>query len=190
MWLSPATLELYHITWDDSASLLEKQFHTLRSLMRYAAVTSYQRPFGSQKKILGIGRRCRHLQHLAPSLNSCNGSSQTSHLTSRFGEDEGGGTQSNSTSFSENVLLPEEEQTLMSPDSSSEPILMWFCARYLLQEEKRGKTLDSVANFHLQNVAMVERINWMADRSKKSIHLSGGIVVKYVYRLENIEYYA
>ncbi|KAH0858517.1 hypothetical protein HID58_086778, partial [Brassica napus] len=176
MWLSPATLELYHITWDDSASLLEKQFHTLRSLMRYAAVTSYQRPFGSQKKILGIGRRCRHLQHLAPSLNSCNGSSQTSHLTSRFGEDEGGGTQSNSTSFSENVLLPEEEQTLMSP--------------YLLQEEKRGKTLDSVANFHLQNVAMVERINWMADRSKKSIHLSGGIVVKYVYRLENIEYYA
>ncbi|XP_018509668.1 uncharacterized protein LOC103839844 isoform X2 [Brassica rapa] len=44
-----------------------------------------------------------------------------SHLTSRFGEDEGGGTQSNSTSFSENVLLPEEEQTLMSPsdDSSS-----------------------------------------------------------------------
>ncbi|KAF3569146.1 hypothetical protein DY000_02014151 [Brassica cretica] len=72
MWLSPATLELYHITWDDSASLLEKQFHTLRSLMR-------------------------------------------------FGEDEGGGTQSNSTSFSENVLLPEEEQTLMSPsdDSSS-----------------------------------------------------------------------
>ncbi|WZZ14392.1 hypothetical protein YC2023_107481 [Brassica napus] len=23
MWLSPATLELYHITWDDSASLLE-----------------------------------------------------------------------------------------------------------------------------------------------------------------------
>ncbi|CAF1742073.1 unnamed protein product [Brassica oleracea var. botrytis] len=203
MWLSPATLELYHITWDDSASLLEKQFHTLRSLMRYAAVTSYQRPFGSQKKILGIGRRCRHLQHLAPSLNSCNGSSQTSHLTSRFGEDEGGGTQSNSTSFSENVLLPEEEQTLMSMFIlvylmvnmnhiiiTSTVFCLDFLHRYLLQEEKRGKTLDSVANFHLQNVAMVERINWMADRSKKSIHLSGGIVVKYVYRLENIEYYA
>ncbi|CAN6867803.1 unnamed protein product [Brassica oleracea] len=203
MWLSPATLELYHITWDDSASLLEKQFHTLRSLMRYAAVTSYQRPFGSQKKILGIGRRCRHLQHLAPSLNSCNGSSQTSHLTSRFGEDEGGGTQSNSTSFSENVLLPEEEQTLMSMFIlvylmvnmnhiiiTSTVFCLDFLHRYLLQEEKRGKTLDSVANFPLQNVAMVERINWMADRSKKSIHLSGGIVVKYLYRLENIEYYA
>ncbi|KAH0854664.1 hypothetical protein HID58_057801, partial [Brassica napus] len=175
MWLSPATLELYHITWDDSASLLEKQFHTLRSLMRRNSLGNDLKPIvESQKKILGIGRRCRHLQHLAPSLNSCNGSSQTSHLTSRFGEDEGGGTQSNSNSFSENVLLPEEEQTLMSTFAGGE----------------ERKNLDSVANFHLQNVAMVERINWMADRSKKSIHLSGGIVVKYVYRLENIEYYA
>ncbi|CDY16674.1 BnaA09g20520D [Brassica napus] len=48
----------------------------------------------------------------------------------------------------------------MSPsdDSSSEPILMWFCARYLLQEEESGKALDSVANFHLQNVA-VSQVN-------------------------------
>nr|VDC60604.1 unnamed protein product [Brassica rapa] len=44
MWLSPATLELYHITWDDSASLLE-------NIVAYEAVTSYQQPFGSQKKI-------------------------------------------------------------------------------------------------------------------------------------------
>ncbi|KAH0910476.1 hypothetical protein HID58_033797 [Brassica napus] len=180
MWLSPATLELYHITWDDSASLLE-------NIVAYEAVTSYQQPFGSQKKI-----RNRHLLHLAPSLNSCNGSSQTSHLTSRFGEDEGGGTQSNSTSFSENVLLPEEEQTLMSPsdDSSSGSNAMeallnllsqkncyWATSPCIFPEEESGKALDSVANFHLQNVA-------------KSIHLSGGIVVKYVYRLENIEYYA
>lgn len=71
-----------------------------------------------------------------------------------------------------------------------EPILMRLCARYLLQEKKRGKALDSVANFHLQNGAMVERINWMADRSEKGIHQSGGIMVNYVYRLENIEDYA
>jgi malonyl-CoA decarboxylase len=54
--------------------------------------------------------------------------------------------------------------------------------RYLLQEKKRGKALDSVANFHLQNGAMVERINWMADRSEKGIRQSGGIMVNYVYR--------
>lgn len=30
---------------------------------------------------------------------------------------------------------------------------------------------------------MVERINWMADRSEKGLHQSGGIMVNYVYRL-------
>lgn len=68
--------------------------------------------------------------------------------------------------------------------------LMRLCARYLLQEKKRGKALDSVANFHLQNGAMVERINWMADRSDKGLLQSGGIMVNYVYRVENIEEYA
>lgn len=68
--------------------------------------------------------------------------------------------------------------------------LMRLCARYLLKEKKRGKALDSVANFHLQNGAMVERINWMADRSEKGLHQSGGIMVNYVYRVDNIEEYA
>lgn len=65
--------------------------------------------------------------------------------------------------------------------------LMRLCTRYLLQEKKRGKALDSVANFHLQNGAMVGRLNWMADRSEKGLLQSGGIMVNYVYRLENIE---
>lgn len=34
------------------------------------------------------------------------------------------------------------------------PPLMRLCARYLLREKKRGKALDSVANFHLQNGAV------------------------------------
>ncbi|KAL9455657.1 hypothetical protein AB3S75_004973 [Citrus x aurantiifolia] len=68
--------------------------------------------------------------------------------------------------------------------------LLRLCARYLLQEKKRGKALDSVANFHLQNGAMIERINWMADRSENGLHQSAGIMVNYVYRLENIEEYA
>ncbi|KAM1918373.1 hypothetical protein ACFX13_037855 [Malus domestica] len=70
------------------------------------------------------------------------------------------------------------------------PPLMRLCARYLLQEKKRGKALDSVANFHLQNGAMVERINWMGDRSEKGLHQSGGMMVNYVYRLGQIEDYA
>ncbi|XP_022848252.1 malonyl-CoA decarboxylase, mitochondrial [Olea europaea var. sylvestris] len=65
--------------------------------------------------------------------------------------------------------------------------LMRLCARYLLQEKKRGKALDSVANFHLQNGAMVGRLNWMADRSDKGLKQSAGIMVNYIYRVENIE---
>ncbi|KAE9452711.1 hypothetical protein C3L33_15365, partial [Rhododendron williamsianum] len=65
--------------------------------------------------------------------------------------------------------------------------LMRLCARYLLKEKKRGRGLDSVANFHLQNGAMVGRLNWMADQSEKGLLQSGGIMVNYVYRLENIE---
>ncbi|KAL9243493.1 hypothetical protein vseg_017372 [Gypsophila vaccaria] len=66
-------------------------------------------------------------------------------------------------------------------------ILMRLCARYLLQEKKRGKALDPVANFHLQNGAMVERLNWMADRSEKGLSQSSGIMVNYIYRLNDIE---
>ncbi|CAH9105732.1 unnamed protein product [Cuscuta epithymum] len=65
--------------------------------------------------------------------------------------------------------------------------LMRLCVRYLLHEKKRGKALDSVANFHLQNGAIVGRLNWMADKSEKGLNQSGGIMVNYIYRLENIE---
>ncbi|XP_027930879.1 malonyl-CoA decarboxylase, mitochondrial isoform X2 [Vigna unguiculata] len=126
-----------------------------------------------------------------------------------------------SSTFYENILEPEEEESLMSlskdiasgkngmdlmfnllTSTSSKWIhspeirsalkapLMRLCARYLLKEKKRGKALDSVANFHLQNGAMVERINWMADRSEKGLSQSGGIMVNYVYRLDHIEEYA
>lgn len=74
--------------------------------------------------------------------------------------------------------------------SGLEPILLRLCARYLLCEKKRGKALDSVANFHLQNGAMIGRLNWMADRSEKGLTQSGGIMVNYIYSLEHIEDYA
>ncbi|XP_039131115.1 malonyl-CoA decarboxylase, mitochondrial isoform X2 [Dioscorea cayenensis subsp. rotundata] len=70
------------------------------------------------------------------------------------------------------------------------PPLLRLCARYLLKERKRGKALDPVANFHLQNGAMIERINWMADQSEKGLQQSAGLMVNYVYRLDHIEEYA
>ncbi|XP_057433413.1 uncharacterized protein LOC130726200 isoform X2 [Lotus japonicus] len=91
-----------------------------------------------------------------------------------------------------NLLTSTSYKWIHSPEilSALKPPLMRLCARYLLQEKKRGKALDSVANFHLQNGAMVERINWMADRSEKGLSQSGGIMVNYVYCLDQIEEYA
>ncbi|KAK8992202.1 hypothetical protein V6N11_048293 [Hibiscus sabdariffa] len=91
-----------------------------------------------------------------------------------------------------NVLTPTTHEWTDSDKllSALKPPLMRLCTRYLLQEKKRGKALDSVANFHLQNGAMVQRINWMANRSEKGLSQSAGIMVNYVYRTENIEEYA
>ncbi|XP_020243973.1 malonyl-CoA decarboxylase, mitochondrial [Asparagus officinalis] len=120
------------------------------------------------------------------------------------------------STFKENILLQEEEKAILDAtkaggESATEvlhdllistnrewtksnqlltalqPLLMRLCARYVLKEKKRGKALDAVANFHLQNGAMVERLNWMGDNSEKGIQQSGGIMVNYVYRLDEIE---
>ncbi|XP_016486291.2 uncharacterized protein LOC107806620 isoform X1 [Nicotiana tabacum] len=88
-----------------------------------------------------------------------------------------------------NLLTSKNHEWTNSPNlvSALRTPMMRLCARYLLKEKKRGKALDSVANFHLQNGAMIGRLNWMADRSQKGLAQSEGIMVNYIYRLDNIE---
>lgn len=62
--------------------------------------------------------------------------------------------------------------------------LMRLCAWYLYGEKHRGYALNPVANFHLQNGAVMWRINWMADVSLKGITGSCGLMVNYRYFLE------
>ncbi|XP_036896196.1 malonyl-CoA decarboxylase, mitochondrial [Sturnira hondurensis] len=62
--------------------------------------------------------------------------------------------------------------------------LMRLCAWYLYGEKHRGYALNPVANFHLQNGAVMWRINWMADLSLKGITSSCGLMVNYRYYLE------
>ncbi|XP_038394100.1 malonyl-CoA decarboxylase, mitochondrial [Canis lupus familiaris] len=59
--------------------------------------------------------------------------------------------------------------------------LMRLCAWYLFGEKHRGFALNPVANFHLQNGAVIWRINWMADVSLKGITGSCGLMVNYRY---------
>ena len=47
--------------------------------------------------------------------------------------------------------------------------------------------IDSVARFHLGNGARLERINWNADASAKGRAQSFGVMVNYVYDLDDVE---
>nr|CAD7446364.1 unnamed protein product [Timema bartmani] len=71
--------------------------------------------------------------------------------------------------------------------SALEGPLMRLCARYLYLEKRRGYTLDSVANFHLRNGAMMWRLNWRADLTPRGLGNSCGIMVNYRYFLDQLE---
>jgi hypothetical protein len=47
------------------------------------------------------------------------------------------------------------------------PLLLKLGARYIYHEKKRSKALCQVANFHIRNGAIFERINWLGDPSPK-----------------------
>ncbi|MDS4074284.1 MAG: malonyl-CoA decarboxylase [Defluviicoccus sp.] len=68
------------------------------------------------------------------------------------------------------------------------PLLFRLCAQYLAREQRSGGTaLDPVAHFHLSNGAVMDRLNWMADRSKRGLRHSAGLMINYRYDLAKIE---
>ncbi len=68
------------------------------------------------------------------------------------------------------------------------PILLRAVAHYLVVEKsKNDKAIDPVAHFHLTNGAVVERLNWLGDTSKRGLKQSAGIMINYVYDLATID---
>lgn len=65
--------------------------------------------------------------------------------------------------------------------------LMALCAHYLLKAKKDGGPLDAVSRFHLGNGARLERLNWLADASPAGMQRSAGMMVNYLYRLDEVE---
>jgi len=60
--------------------------------------------------------------------------------------------------------------------------LTQLCATYLLQRGDGSEPAqDPVARFHLNNGARLERINWLADPSRKGLRESLGMMVNYLY---------
>ena len=63
-----------------------------------------------------------------------------------------------------------------------------LAAHYFLKARtSKGRLIDSVARFHLGNGARLERIDWLGDLSLKGLRESAGIMVNYLYRIEDIE---
>jgi len=63
-----------------------------------------------------------------------------------------------------------------------------LAAHYFLKARTpKGRLIDSVARFHLGNGARLERINWLGDTSTKGQRESAGVMVNYLYRLDDIE---
>ena len=65
--------------------------------------------------------------------------------------------------------------------------LVPMCAHYLLNVMRNGEPADPVARFHLGNGARAERLNWLADTSKRGLKNCAGMMVNYVYHLDQIE---
>ena len=93
----------------------------------------------------------------------------------------------------ERELLPAEPARVIarlsdedwSSDEAIKPALLATCARYLTTV-RDGRAIDPVANFHLANGAIVQRINWAADPSAPGRERAFGIMVNYRYEPDRI----
>lgn len=85
-----------------------------------------------------------------------------------------------------------ELRTLAKVDGTDTTDPRWeavlaLCANYLVKERSGDLALDPVARFHLGNGASLHAIHWAADLSDKGLQQSIGLMVNYLYDLDNIE---
>jgi malonyl-CoA decarboxylase len=88
------------------------------------------------------------------------------------------------------LKLLDEPKWFSDPEVEAQlrAVLEPLAAHYFLKARtSKGKLIDSVARFHLGNGARLERINWVGDLSAKGLRESAGIMVNYLYRLDDIE---
>jgi malonyl-CoA decarboxylase len=87
----------------------------------------------------------------------------------------------------ESLLEQPDWMNRMDLTSVLEPILMRLCAQYLVQSRNGQRARNRVAHFHLSNGARIERIDWLADTAPRGLAQSAGLMVNYLYKLEDIE---
>ena len=84
----------------------------------------------------------------------------------------------------EDPLWPQDEEFAARAKALLEPL----AAYYFLEARTPGnRPVDPVARFHLGNGARLERIDWLGDTSPKGLAESAGLMVNYLYDLDQIE---
>ena len=73
------------------------------------------------------------------------------------------------------------------PEHMRKPLLAAAALYFTQAKTGGGQPRDSVARFHLGNGARLERINWHGDLSKKGLSQAHGLMVNYLYELDDIE---
>ena len=84
----------------------------------------------------------------------------------------------------------EQPQWWQQPELATamqEPLTRAAAWYFLRAKNRRGLPPDAVARFHLGNGARLERLNWLGDLSDNGIAQSYGLMVNYLYNLDDIE---
>jgi malonyl-CoA decarboxylase len=85
------------------------------------------------------------------------------------------------------ALLALAEDPAAVPPPELREALEGLAAWYLTREWVDDHAADAVARFHLGNGARLERVNWGANATAKSRAQSFGLMVNYVYDLDQVE---
>jgi malonyl-CoA decarboxylase len=93
------------------------------------------------------------------------------------------------TEAAESLARYDKSEWHAHPDEAerARKVLQPYAAYYLLHAKQAREAADAVARFHLGNGARVERLNWLADTSKRGLQQSAGMMVNYLYRLDEVE---
>ncbi len=79
------------------------------------------------------------------------------------------------------------KQQTVTEDEALSAILSELALVYLISPNQYGKLNDPVAMFHLSNGARLERVNLRADMSTHGMASSYGVMVNYLYDLNDVE---
>ncbi|MCB1448222.1 MAG: malonyl-CoA decarboxylase family protein, partial [Rhizobiaceae bacterium] len=78
----------------------------------------------------------------------------------------------------------DDEETAAAVQPAMTAAAAWY---FLRARDDRGRIVDPVARFHLGNGARLERLDFLADRSPRAMRQAYGLMVNYLYKLDDIE---